>query len=742
MSDQNPKSNKKPSGDKGQGMKPGKVLIMWIAAFILIMVMLKLVSEGKPSLLKGKRTLQLNEFWALLNNNQIKRLTFNGPVEGEAEVQMWIEKTNADNEQKNYILLMEETDRQMIVIPLDSSGDEIRQLPLAMKGELQKEPYQARVLFLEGYLNDNLERIRGRLGPNNFVYNPRPFPYKQVLFSLAPWILFFIIIWFLVLRQMRSPGGSSVLSFGKSRARMANKTGQNVTFDDVAGINEAKEEVREIIEFLRNPEKFQRLGGRIPRGILLVGSPGTGKTLLAKAIAGEADVPFFSISGSDFVEMFVGIGASRVRDLFRQAKENSPCMIFLDEVDAVGRRRGAGLGGGHDEREQTLNAILVEMDGFETDSGVILIASTNRPDVLDPALLRPGRFDRQVVVDLPDVKGREAILKVHARDKKLSPDVDLAKVAKSTPFFSGADLENLMNEGALLAAMKDQNAIYPKDLEEARDKVQYGREKKSRLLHEEEKKVSAYHETGHALVALLTPGSDPLHKVTIIPRGMALGATHFIPERDHQLMSRKKILGDLRVLLAGRAAEELFLDDITSGAQNDFERATELARLMICKWGMSKSLGPVSYSENEDNVFLGRDITRVKSVSEETAIAIDKEIKELLERGYEEAKELLGQRREEVEAITQGLFKYETLDAEEVQALMRGEELNRPDDDFDPAALSDQAESEDTETESSEDINTESEEMDESDSSDEETPSEPAEATADSVAGNEETKSD
>ncbi|MDA0841066.1 MAG: ATP-dependent zinc metalloprotease FtsH [Planctomycetota bacterium] len=733
MSDQKKKSNKKPSGDNGQGMRPGKVLIMWIAAFALIMVMLKLVSEGKPSLLNTtKRNLQLNEFWGLLNSNQIKRLKMSGPVEGEALVQVW----NRKGDETSRFLLLEETDTQLTVIPLDDSGEEILQLPLAVKGEKQKEAFKAEVLFPEDYLSDDIiERIRGHLGPNMFVYTQRPFPVKQVLLSLAPWILFFVIIWFLVLRQMRSPGGSSVLSFGKSRARLANKTGKKVTFDDVAGINEAKEELREIIEFLRNPEKFQRLGGRIPRGILLVGSPGTGKTLLAKAIAGEADVPFFSISGSDFVEMFVGIGASRVRDLFRQAKEHSPCLIFLDEVDAVGRRRGAGLGGGHDEREQTLNAILVEMDGFDTDAGIILIASTNRPDVLDPALLRPGRFDRQVVVELPDVKGREAILKVHARDKKLSPDVDLAKVAKSTPFFSGADLENLLNEGALLAAMKGQNAIYPKDLDESRDKVQYGREKKSRLLHEDEKKVCAYHETGHALVSLLSPGADPLHKVTVIPRGMSLGATHYMPERDHQLWSRRRILVKLRTLLAGRAAEELFLDDITSGAQSDFERATELARMMVCKWGMSKSLGPVSYSENEDNVFLGHDITRVKSVSEETAVAIDREIKELLENGYKEAVELLSQHRDEVEAIAMGLLKYETLDAEEVEALRRGEGLNRPDDDADTVTISDQAEL----AEKDEDLD----ESDESDNSESESGiEEPAEAAAKSTVGNQDTTED
>ena len=680
---------KKPGGDEGPGLRQGRILLMWFAAFVCILVMVHMLTGGGLAPHTKKKSLQLNEFFALLKNEQIDLLTLRGLEEAEAVVKYRVLTISEDGELKDTkVLVLEETEEDLLIQPLDEM-DEARRVPKSglvsggppggVSGEGDENLVRLSVQFPTGYLvqEKKIDEIRGQLGVNQFKALPEPFPVKGLLLSFIPWLLLIFLIWFLLFRHMRSPGGTSVLSFGKARARMASKSDDRVTFDDVAGIHEAKEEVREIIEFLRTPEKFQRLGGRIPRGILLVGSPGTGKTLLAKAIAGEADVPFFSISGSDFVEMFVGVGASRVRDLFRQAKDSSPSIVFLDEVDAVGRRRGAGLGGGNDEREQTLNAILVEMDGFETDSGVILIAATNRPDVLDPALLRPGRFDRQVVVDLPDVKGREEILKVHARDKKLSAEVELARVAKSTPFFSGADLENLLNEGALLAALKGQNAIFPADLDEARDKVQFGREKRSRVLYEEDKKISAYHETGHALVAKFTPGADPLHKVTVIPRGMALGSTHFIPERDHPLMTRKKIMGSIRVLLGGRAAEELFLDDITTGAQNDFERGTELARMMVCKWGMSDKLGPISYSENEENVFLGRDLARVKQVSEATAVEIDRELKVVIDVCYKEAREALSNNRDKVEAIVEALMKYETLDAEEVDLLLAGEALVR-----------------------------------------------------------------
>ena len=496
----------------------------------------------------------------------------------------------------------------------------------------------------------------------------------EALITFLPWLLFGVFIWFFFLRPMRAPGGG-VLSFGKSRARLLSKERTQVTFDDVAGIDEAKEDVQEIIEFLKNPDKFRRLGGRLPRGVLLVGPPGTGKTLLARAIAGEANRPFFSISGSDFVEMFVGVGASRVRDLFRQAKERSPCIVFLDEVDAVGRRRGTGLGGGHDEREQTLNAILVEMDGFETDENIIVIAATNRPDVLDPALLRPGRFDRQVVVELPDVKGREAILKVHARKRRFADDVDLSRIARGTPGFSGADLENLINEAAIIAVMKGREAITIDDLEEARDKVMWGRQKRSRVMAEDEKRAVAYHESGHAILAKLLPEVEPLHKVTIVPRGAALGATMSLPERDIYLKRKKSLLGDITVLMGGRVSEELFCNDISSGAQSDFERATELARLMVCKWGMSETIGPVNYTESEEHLFLGREITRIKTMSEETSIMIDREIKRIIDECYERAKGLLTEKRDAVQCMVDALIKFEVLDVDQVDRILAGEEL-------------------------------------------------------------------
>ncbi|HUT32860.1 MAG TPA: ATP-dependent zinc metalloprotease FtsH [Planctomycetota bacterium] len=496
------------------------------------------------------------------------------------------------------------------------------------------------------------------------------------LLGMLPWILILGLLYYMFIRQLRS-AGSGVLSFGRARARTANPEQTKITFDDVAGVDEAKEEVVEIIDFLRSPEKFRRLGGRVPRGVLLVGPPGSGKTLLAKAIAGEAGRPFFSISGSDFVEMFVGVGASRVRDLFKQAKEHAPCIIFLDEIDAVGRRRGTGLGGGHDEREQTLNAILVEMDGFDSNLGVILVAATNRPDVLDPALLRPGRFDRRIVVDLPDVKGREAILRVHARKVTLAAEVDLKLIARGTPYFSGADLENLLNEAALLAVRRNLDAVGMSELEEARDKVLWGPAKKSRVIAEEEKRLTAYHETGHAVVSKALPEVEPIHKVAIVARGMALGATMYLPTRDRYIVPRKRILAEITSLLGGRASEELFCDDITSGAQNDFERATELARMMVCRWGMSQNLGPISYTENEEHIFLGREITRVKSISDATAVAIDGEIRQIIDQCYAHAKELLSARREGVERVVAALLKYESIDGSEVDTLLAGGELHR-----------------------------------------------------------------
>jgi len=492
-----------------------------------------------------------------------------------------------------------------------------------------------------------------------------------------PLILFFGFFWYFFLRPLRSSGGpGGVLSFGKSRATLVTKEKTRKTFADVAGIEEAKEEVEEIITFLKNPKRFLRMGARIPKGVLLIGAPGTGKTLLAKAIAGEADVPFYSISGSDFVEMFVGVGASRVRDLFQQAKENSPCIIFLDEIDAVGRRRGTGLGGGHDEREQTLNAILVEMDGFESDSNIIVMAATNRPDVLDPALLRPGRFDRRIIIDLPDIRGREAILRVHGRHVRLGDDIDFGKMAKATPAFSGADLENAINEAALLAVMRNKDRVTMSEMEESRDKVIWGRERR-RVIDDEDKRVTAFHEAGHALLAHILPEVDKLHKVTIIPRGMALGATMHLPEKDEYNKSRHKLMGELTVLYAGRVAEEMFCKDISTGAKNDIEQATTLARRMVCDWGMSDELGPIDYAAEQEHVFLGHEIARQRQHSEATSIEIDKEVRRLIEESLERARKLLGDHREDVKRIAEGLLVYEVLSGEDMERILKGEGLSR-----------------------------------------------------------------
>jgi len=499
------------------------------------------------------------------------------------------------------------------------------------------------------------------------------------ILALIPWVVFALILYFLFLRGLRTGGpGGSVLSFGKSRARLATKESPRFTFADVAGIEEAKGEVREVIEFLKNPGRFQRLGGRIPRGIILVGSPGTGKTLLAKAIAGEADVPFFSICGSDFVEMFVGVGASRIRDLFKQARENSPCIIFLDEVDAVGRRRGSGIAGGHDEREQTLNAILVEMDGFNSDEGIIVIGATNRPDVLDPALLRPGRFDREIAIDLPDLRGREEILHVHARKVKLDPSVDLHRLARGTATFSGAELAALVNEAAIIAAMGDQSAIAERDLEEARDKIRWGRQKTSRVLTEEDRRITAYHEAGHALAAHLLPEVEPLHKVTIIPRGMALGSTMQLPERDRYHLSKKHLLANIAVLYAGRVAEELFCGDVTAGAKNDIERATELARLMVTEWGMSEAVGPVHYAPRDEPALFASDAGRAKSYSETMAQRIDEEVRRILEECYQRTQKLIRKHRLELERIAQALLVKETLTGDEVEIVAEGGQVGLP----------------------------------------------------------------
>ncbi len=494
--------------------------------------------------------------------------------------------------------------------------------------------------------------------------------YVTLLVTWGPFILF-LALWFFLMRQMQI-GGNKALSFGRSRARLLTEDRKKVTFSDVAGIDEAKEEVVEIIEFLKDPHKFQKLGGRIPKGVLIVGPPGTGKTLLAKAIAGEAGVPFFSISGSDFVEMFVGVGASRVRDLFEQGKKHAPCIIFIDEIDAVGRLRGAGLGGGHDEREQTLNQLLVEMDGFDTTEGVILIAATNRPDVLDPALLRPGRFDRQITVDRPDVRGRAEILKVHTKKVPLSQDVDLAVISRGTPGFSGADLENLVNEAALLAARLNKTTVELKDFEFAKDKVLMGVERKSMVLTDQEKRTTAYHEAGHALMAKLLPGTDPVHKVTIIPRGRALGVTMQLPVDDRHSYSKEFLYNSLAILMGGRVAEELVFKQITTGAGNDIERATDLARKMVCEWGMSDELGPLTFGKKDEEIFLGREIATRRDYSEEIALKIDSEVKRLVTENYERAHRMLRENMAALIALAEALLEKEVLEAAEIDQIIQG----------------------------------------------------------------------
>lgn len=501
--------------------------------------------------------------------------------------------------------------------------------------------------------------------------------YMTVLVSWFPMLLL-IGVWIFFMRQMQS-GGGKAMSFGKSRARLMTDRSKKVTFDDVAGIDEAKGELQEVVEFLKDPKKFTRLGGRIPKGVLLVGAPGTGKTLLARAIAGEADVAFFSISGSDFVEMFVGVGASRVRDLFNQGKRNAPCIIFIDEIDAVGRHRGAGLGGGHDEREQTLNQLLVEMDGFESNEGVILVSATNRPDVLDPALLRPGRFDRQVVVPLPDIKGREKIFEVHTKKLPLNENVDFAVLARGTPGFSGADIENLVNEAALAAARANLDRVGMNDFEYAKDKVIMGTERKSMIISDDEKRTTAYHESGHAFVARLLPGTDPIHKVTIIPRGRALGLTQQLPVDERHTYPKKYLMNTVAILLGGRAAEELILYDFTTGSGNDIERATNLARKMVCEWGMSEDMGPLSYGKKEEQIFLGREFATHKDYSEETAKKIDLEVSRIVSENYERAKTLLSDNLEILHRIAQELLEKEVLTAEELDSVIGGS-VKKPDD--------------------------------------------------------------
>jgi cell division protease FtsH len=521
---------------------------------------------------------------------------------------------------------------------------------------------------------------------NEVEINAGPPEKPSVLMQiLINWFPLFILIglWIFFMRQMQGGGGGrGAMSFGKSRARMLSEDQVKVTFQDVAGVEEAKEEVAELVEFLRDPGKFQKLGGKIPRGVLMVGPPGTGKTLLARAIAGEAKVPFFTISGSDFVEMFVGVGASRVRDMFEQAKKHAPCIIFIDEIDAVGRHRGAGLGGGHDEREQTLNQLLVEMDGFEGNEGVIVIAATNRPDVLDPALLRPGRFDRQVVVPLPDVRGREHILKVHMRKIPVAEDVKASIIARATPGFSGADLANLVNEAALFAARANKRLVDMEEMEKAKDKIMMGAERRSMVMNEEEKRLTAYHEAGHAIVGLLVPSHDPVYKVSIIPRGRALGVTMFLPEEDRYSHSKEHLESQISSLFGGRVAEELIFghDKVTTGASNDIQRATEIARSMVTRWGLSDRLGPLTYSEEEQEVFLGHSVTQHKNVSDDTAHAIDEEIRAFIDRNFRRAKDLLTDNLEKLHAMAEALIKYETIDADQIKDIMSGKTPRPPRD--------------------------------------------------------------
>ncbi|MFA5689320.1 MAG: ATP-dependent zinc metalloprotease FtsH [Kiritimatiellales bacterium] len=509
------------------------------------------------------------------------------------------------------------------------------------------------------------------LQANNVTFKFRPdSQFMQIFWNVVPFVLVFGVIYFFLFRQMRAAGGKA-MGFGKSRAKLLVKGDKKrITFADVAGAEEAKEELQEVVDFLKNPKRFQRLGGQMPKGLLLAGAPGTGKTLIAKAVAGEADVPFFSISGSDFVEMFVGVGASRVRDMFEQGRKHAPCIIFIDEIDAVGRSRFTGIGGGHDEREQTLNAMLVEMDGFDTTEGVIIIAATNRPDVLDPALLRPGRFDRRVYIDMPNLVGREEIFKIHVKKIKLSEQADLKRIARGTPGFSGADIMNLVNEAALLAARRGAEAVEQADFEEARDKVAWGRERRSHMLDDEEKKLTAYHEAGHAIVLAKTEESEPLHKVTIIPRGRALGATMQLPEKDRYTQGRKRLMGMLIGMMGGRAAEELVFGDVTTGAQNDIERATRIARAMVCEFGMSETLGPRNYGANQELIFLGREVNRTENHSEKKAEAIDEEIDKILTEAHTTARQILIDHRERLEQIAELLIKYETLAGEQVMEIL------------------------------------------------------------------------
>lgn len=602
-------------------------VLPWILIILIVVLAFQLLSYAKP----GRTKIEYSRFLAELDDNNIESVVIQ-----ENSIKGTLRHTARQDNSKEF------TDFETTAPIIDSE--------------------------LVNKLNEKSVKIEAKSGGSFW---------STILFTIGPWILILLVFWFFIFRQMQSPGNKA-LSFGKSKARLLTENRPKVTFDDVAGCEEAKEELSEIIEFLKEPHKFQRLGGRIPKGVLIVGAPGTGKTLLAKAIAGEADVPFLSISGSDFVEMFVGVGASRVRDLFEQGRKHAPCIIFIDEIDAVGRTRGAGLGGGHDEREQTLNQLLVEMDGFETKEGVILIAATNRPDILDTALLRPGRFDRQIVVDRPDVRGREGILKVHTKDIPLADDVDLSIIARETPYFTGADLANLVNESALLAARYNKKKVTMEDLEEARDKVLMGPERKSKVLSDKERRLAAYHEVGHALMGKFLEGMDPVHKVTIIPRGLALGQTQYLPEDEKHTYSKSYLKKILISTLGGRSAEELILDEVSSGAGNDLEKATELARKMVCEWGMSEKLGPVTFGKKEEAIFLGREIAQHRDYSDETARQIDAEVKALIEEAHQEAMRVLKKHKDELIKVAEILLERETLSGEEMDIILAGREDELP----------------------------------------------------------------
>jgi len=602
-------------------------VLPWILIIMIVVLAYQLLSYAKP----GRAKIEYSRFLAELDDNNIESVVIQeNNIKGTLRHTARLDNSN------------EFTDFETTAPIIDSE--------------------------LVNKLNEKSVKIEAKSGGSFW---------STILFTIGPWILILLVFWFFIFRQMQSPGNKA-LSFGKSKARLLTENRPKVTFDDVAGCEEAKEELSEIIEFLKEPHKFQRLGGRIPKGVLIVGAPGTGKTLLAKAIAGEADVPFLSISGSDFVEMFVGVGASRVRDLFEQGRKHAPCIIFIDEIDAVGRTRGAGLGGGHDEREQTLNQLLVEMDGFDTKEGVILIAATNRPDILDTALLRPGRFDRQIVVDRPDVRGREGILKVHTKDIPLADDVDLSIIARETPYFTGADLANLVNESALLAARYNKKKVTMEDLEEARDKVLMGPERKSKVLSDKERRLAAYHEVGHALMGKFLEGMDPVHKVTIIPRGLALGQTQYLPEDEKHTYSKSYLKKILISTLGGRSAEELILDEVSSGAGNDLEKATELARKMVCEWGMSEKLGPVTFGKKEEAIFLGREIAQHRDYSDETARQIDAEVKALIEEAHQEAMRVLKKHKDELVKVAEILLERETLSGEEMDLILAGREDELP----------------------------------------------------------------